>query len=106
MSSCLRHSSPQARQISAHRPQNSSANSESRRQNTDVSAIPVQANALLHHFDVLFLQARGGAMLAFLRACQAGFNAASILFVSHNSSPFNKTPRRDSPDFKDFGRDF
>jgi hypothetical protein len=78
------------------------ARHELRGQDTDVSAVAVEANAPLHHFDVLFLQARGGAMLAFLRAFQAGFNAASILFVSHNLSPFNKTTRRDSPECKRF----
>jgi hypothetical protein len=57
-----------------------------RRKHANVRAIPIQPDATGHHLNILFLQASGRAMFAFLRALQARFNAASVFVVSHRSS--------------------
>lgn len=54
---------------------------------TDLSAITIQPNAIGHHGDVVFAQARGGAVLALLGATDTGFDARTRFLVTHNGLP-------------------
>jgi hypothetical protein len=50
-------------------------------------AIAIERDAANHHLDILFAQAFGGAMGAFIRAVVAGFDAVDISFVWHKFFP-------------------
>jgi len=52
-----------------------------RRKGAGLGAIDVQRNAVHHHFHVVFLQAGGGAVVAFCGAVVAGLQAIGKLFL-------------------------
>lgn len=60
----------------------------SRRQSADIRAISIEPDALGHGFDVIFFEARARAVLTFLCAFLAGFDAILVLLVGHSSHPF------------------
>lgn len=55
---------------------------------TDCGTFHVKLNAARHHFHVVFLRARGGAMVADGRAIQAGFNTGFVGVIAGHDFQF------------------
>jgi hypothetical protein len=58
-----------------------------RRRPADFGAVAVESDAFGHGLDVLLTQASVGTVFAFLRALDAGFDARSVLLMSHANPP-------------------
>jgi hypothetical protein len=61
-----------------------------RGQCADFGAVNVHRDAARHHLDVVFLQARGGAMIASFCTVIASFDAACKSLMRHVVSPLSK----------------
>ena len=66
---------------------------ELRCQDANVSAVPIEPNATLHHLNIILLQTGCRAVFAFLCALLARFDATSICVVSHTILSFHSKGR-------------